>query len=327
MSTPRRLLRARCVPAIAALLVLLAADALFVPRLFDLSVVDASFRGPLVDVLRRGTPLLLVALGMTPVIGTGGVDLSVGAVMALASSLAALLLTQTGVSEPVALLLALALGLAVGLGNGALVGRLAVPPIVATLVLMTAGRGIAQLLTGGGIQAFASPGLTAAARGSLLGLPVAALVALSLYALLALLLRRTTLGLHVAAVGDNERAARLAGLRVGRVKLFAYGLSGTLAALAGLQVAADVGAADASHVGLYLELDAILAVVVGGTPLSGGRTSLLGTLAGALAIQTLTTTLLQLGLGPEVALVVKAGAVLLAVGLRVTVSRAAEVRA
>jgi ribose/xylose/arabinose/galactoside ABC-type transport system permease subunit len=322
-----RLLRSRALPAAAALGLLLLADALFVPRFLELQARDGRLHGALVDILQRGAPLLLLALGMTPVIGLGGVDLSVGAAMAFASSLAAVLLTQTALPEGAVAALALASGLAVGLSSGGLVAFLRVQPIVATLVLMTAGRGIAQLLSGGGILAFESPGLSSLARGSFVGLPIAGLLVLSLYAATALLLRRTTLGLHVEAVGDNERAARLCGIRVGRVQLFAYGLCGALAALAGLLVAADVGAADASHVGLYLELDAILAVVVGGTPLSGGRTSFAGSLCGALAIQALSTTFLFCGLASETALCVKAAAVLLAVALRSAAVRAAEVRA
>jgi simple sugar transport system permease protein len=186
---------------------------------------------------------------------------------------------------------------------------------------MTAGRGVAELVSGGGVLPFESAGLAAFARGALVGLPAAGLAALAIAAATALLLRRTTLGLHVEAVGDNPRAARLSGIRIRRVELFVYGLSGTCAALAGLVVAGDVGAADASHIGLYLELDAILAVVVGGTRLSGGRTSVLGSVLGALAIQALSTTLLFLGLGTAAALCIKAAAVLAAVALRAVAER------
>jgi simple sugar transport system permease protein len=229
-----------------------------------------------------------------------------------------------------AISLALLLGLAAGFANGALVAFARIQPIVATLVLMTAGRGVAELLSGGGILTFDSPGLSAIARGSFAGLPIPGLLALAAFAAAAVLVRGTTFGLHVEATGDNERAARLSGIRVGRVQLAVYSLAGLCAALAGLLVATDVGAADASHVGLYQELDAILAVVVGGTPLAGGRTSLLGSLAGALAIQALSTTLLFLGLGAPTALCVKALAVLLAVALRTAsmrTARSAEVAA
>jgi ribose/xylose/arabinose/galactoside ABC-type transport system permease subunit len=313
-------LRSRAAPAAILLLALLVANALFVPRFLQLGLVEGRVHGPLVDVLRHGAPLLLLATGMAPVIATRGVDLSVGSVMALASSAAAASLSsgdpglaRGGTHTQVAVLLALALGLAAGLANGALVARMRIPPIVATLALLVACRGVAQLLSGGGILAFESEGLAAFARGSLLGIPAPFLLAALVLAATAALLRRTTFGLHVEATGDNERAARLSGIRVARVELAVYALSGLCAAAAGLLVAADVRAADASHVGLYLELDAILAVVVGGTSLDGGRASLLGAALGALAIQTLSTTLLLLGVGTPAALAIKAAGVLLAV--------------
>ena len=314
-------LRSRAAPAAIALLALLVADALFVPRFLELAVVDGRVHGPLVDVLRHGAPLLLLATGMTPVIATGGVDLSVGSVMALASSAAAIAIARGGSGTAASVVLALALGLAAGLANGALVARMRVPPIVATLALLVAGRGVAQLLSGGGILAFESEGLAAFARGSPLGIPAPFLLAALALAATAALLRTTTFGLHVEATGDNERAARLSGIRVARVELVVYALSGICAGAAGLLVAADVRAADASHVGLYFELDAILAVVVGGTSLSGGRASLLGAALGALAIQTLSTTLLLLGVGTPAALALKAAAVLAAVFLQTVSAR------
>ena len=309
----RRLRAARAAPAAIVLVALLLASALLVSRFLDLGIVDGRVHGPLVDVLRHGAPLLLLAAGMTPVIATGGVDLSVGSVMALASSAAAAALAGGRTGTPGAVLLALLLGLAAGVANGALVARMRIQPIVATLALLVAARGVAQLVSGGGILRFESPGLETFARGSLAFLPAPFLVAIAAFVATGVLLRRTTFGLHVEATGDNERAARLSGVRVDRVQLAAYALSGLCAAAAGLLVAGDVRAADASHVGLYLELDAILAVVVGGTALSGGRASLLGSLLGALAIQTLSTTLLLLGVGAPAALCVKAGGVLLAV--------------
>ena len=315
--TLRRLSRARAFPAAAALLVLLAWNALFQPQ----------FLGVLVDIVHRGTPVLLLALGQTLVLATGGVDLSVGAVMALGSSLAAILLTQAGLPAEAVITIAICAGLALGAWNGALVAHLRIQPIVATLVLLTAGRGIAQLISGGGILSFRRSDFGALASGNFLGLPTTLFLAAALYAGVGLLVRRTTLGFHLEAIGSNERAARLSGLRVGRIQVLAYTLCGGLAALAGLVVCADVGAADASHVGLYLELDAILAAVIGGASLSGGRMCISGTLLGALANQALTTTLLLEGLGTPTALCVKAAAVLLVVALQHAARRTAEARA
>jgi simple sugar transport system permease protein len=311
----------RARPAALALAAVLVVDALFVPHFLDLAIQGGRVHGALADVLLRGAPLVLLAVGMTPVIGTGGVDLSVGSVMALASSFAAVLIANCGMPDAGALPLALGLGFAAGILNGALVAGLRVRPIVATLVTMTAGRGVAELLSGGGVMRFESAGLAGFARGAIAGLPAAGVAALAMAAGVALLLRRTTFGLHIEAVGDNPRAARLSGIRIARVEIAVYALSGVCAALAGLVVAGDVGAADASHVGLYLELDAILAVVVGGTRLSGGRTSVFGSVLGALAIQALSTTLLFLGLGTAAALCIKAAAVLAAVLLRAVSER------
>ncbi|MEO6711538.1 MAG: ABC transporter permease [Planctomycetota bacterium] len=313
----RRLVRARAFPAAAALVSLLAWNALFQPRFF----------GVIADIAHRGTPVMLLSLGQAFVLATGGVDLSVGAVMALSSSLAAILLTQTGLPPLAVIAIAIALGLALGMWNGALIAYLRIQPIVATLVLLTAGRGIAQLISGGGILSFRNDDFGALATGDFLGVPATVLLVAAAYGILGSLVQRTTLGFHLAAVGSNERAARLSGLRVGRIQILAYGLCGALAALAGLVVCADVGAADASHVGLYLELDSILAAVIGGAALAGGRMCIVGALLGALANQALTTTLLLEGLGTETALCVKAAAVLLVVALQHAAPRSVEAQA
>jgi len=313
----RSLVRARAFPAAAALGSLLVWNAIFQPRFFAV----------LADIAHRGTPVLLLSLGQALVLATGGVDLSVGAVMALSSSLAAILLTQTGLPPLTVVAIAIGAGLALGMWNGALIAYLRIQPIVATLVLLTAGRGIAQLISGGGILSFHDDDFGALATGNFLGLPSTVILVAVAYASLGCLAHKTTLGFHLAAVGSNERAARLSGLRVGRIQILAYGLCGALAALAGLVVCADVGAADASHVGLYLELDSILAAVIGGAALAGGRMCLTGALLGALANQALTTTLLLEGLGTETALCVKAAAVLLVVTLQHAALRSAEARA
>ncbi len=315
--TFRKLTRARVFPAAVALLALLAWNALNQPR----------FSGVLADIAQRGTPVMLLSLGQALVLATGGVDLSVGAVMAISSSLSAILLTQTVLPAGAVIAIAISVGLALGVWNGALVAYLKIQPIVATLVLLTAGRGVAQLISGGGILTFRRVDFGALAHGNFFGLPATVLLVAVLYAGVGFLARKTTLGFHLEAVGSNERAARLSGLRVGRIQTFAYTMCGSLAALAGLVVCADVGAADASHVGLYLELDAILAAVIGGTALTGGRMCITGALLGALANQALTTTLLLCGLGTETALCVKAAAVLLVVALQHAGMRRAEARA
>jgi ribose/xylose/arabinose/galactoside ABC-type transport system permease subunit len=295
---------------------LVAGNALFTPGFLRLEVRDGRVFGALVDILNRGAPVALLALGMTPVIATAGIDLSVGSVMALASSLIALVAARGEGSIALAIAAALGAGLVLGAWNGALVAFLKLAPILATLVLLTAGRGIAELLSGGGVATIADPDLARMGRLSFLGLPISVSVVAVVFVSIVVLARRTTFGLHVEAIGGNPRASRLAGLPVVGVLIGVFALSGLCAAIAGTVVCADVGAADASRIGLYLELDAILAVVIGGTSLAGGRMSLAGSLAGALVNQTLTTMLYLLGLSTAPTLCIKAALLLLVVGFQ-----------
>jgi galactofuranose transport system permease protein len=263
----------------------------------------------------------VVALGMTLVIAVRGIDISVGAVVAMSAATAALLVggdlvmvdgVQSHVSSSpmtLALLAALAVGTLAGLWNGALVAGVGMQPIVATLVLMVAGRGIAQLMTGGQIITVYHEPYYFLGSGFLFGLPFALFVAGALWALLHLLLTRSALGLFVQAIGINPAAARLAGVPARAITLFAYMFCGFAAAVAGLLISSNVKSADGNNAGQLLELDAILAVTLGGTLLSGGRFSLAGSVLGALSIQTLTSTIYAIGVPPEVNLVVKAAVV------------------
>lgn len=306
--------------AAAALLLLLLFNALFTEHFLSLDVKQGRLYGTPIDILDRATPVLLVSLGMMLVIGTGGIDLSVGAVMAIAGAVTAGLIARPeysvfgsfGGPESIAFAVAVAVCVAAlaGLVNGVLVAGAGVQPIVATLVLLVAGRGVAQLLTGGQIITADEPGFRFLGNGAILGLPVPFLVGMGGVGLVAGLARGTALGLLVEAVGENPVAARHAGLRAGLIKILAYVMSGLLAGVAGVLVAADVQAADVNKAGLYIELDAILAVVIGGTALTGGRFSLVGTVVGALIIQTVTTTVLSQDVPVEYTLIVKAAVVL-----------------
>lgn len=288
------------------LIALLTYDFLFVDGFFRLEVRDGHLYGTLVDILNQGSKTMLLALGMTVVIATGGVDLSVGSLMAIAGAVAAVLATQTGLPPLAIIPAALAVTLACGVFNGVLVSLAGIQPIVATLILMVAGRGIAMLITDGQIITFETPGLVYLGNGHFLGLPFTLTLVLLTLAATAMVMRRTAAGLFVEAVGDNETAARFSGLPTRRVKLAAYGFSGLCAGLAGLIAASNIKAADSSRVGEMMELDAIFAVVVGGTALTGGRFSLVGSLIGALLIQTLTTTMITQGVPPAIAPVPKA---------------------
>ncbi len=267
--------------------------------------------------------IVIVGVGMTLVIATGGIDLSVGALMAIAGALSPMLFT--GALFPISnIYFAITLGVIVplfvtglfGMFNAFLITRFSIQPIVATLVLFIAGRGIAQVSTNGNLQVFVVPEFQALALGRVLGVPFQVWVMLAIVAASAFVLNRTVIGRQILAVGGNEAAARLAGIPVAAVKYLVYGVTGVLSAIAGLIVIAMNSAADANLIGLGMELDAIAAVVVGGTLLSGGRATILGTLLGALVIQLVRYSLLANGVPDAAALVVKAGLILLAVWLQ-----------
>lgn len=292
-------------PQIMALAVVLTANWLVFPSFFDLALRGDRLYGPLVDVLNRGAPVMLLAIGMTLVIATKGVDLSVGATMAISGAVAASL-TVAGYPVPLVILAALGIGLACGLWNGFLVAVLDIQPIIATLILMVAGRGIAQLVTSGTIVTFNDPVLFFIGGGAFLGLPMPVVIAFAVALLAILLVRRTALGLLIEATGINRRASALAGIDARAMLFAAYMTSGLCASVAGVIAAADIRGADANNAGLWLELDAILAVVIGGTSLMGGRFSILLSLLGALIIQAMNTGILLSGFPPEMNLILKA---------------------
>ena len=300
----------RGLPQFVALALVFAANWMVFPDFFAIELRGGRLFGSLIDVLNRGAPVAILSIGMTLVIATRGIDLSVGAVMAIAGATAATL-TNAGYSLAVVLAGALAAGLACGLWNGVLVAVVRIQPIVATLILMVAGRGIAQLITEGVIVTFNTPDLIAVGSGSLLGLPSPVVIMAGLLVISLILVRATALGLLIEAVGLNERSSAYAGIDVRTLTITVYVWSGLCAAIAGVIVAADIRGADANNAGLWLELDAILAVVVGGTSLLGGRFSLSLSVIGALIIQAMNTGILLSGFKPEFNLIVKAVVVFL----------------
>src|SRR5205807_1242772 len=216
----QRLLQSRGLAQIIALLVILAVDRAVSPQFFDLRMQDGRLFGSLIDVLNRGAPVALLALGMVLVIATRGIDLSVGAVMAIAGAIAASLADAHGL--PLALAAALGAGLLCGLWNGFLVAVLRIQPIVATLILMVAGRGIAQLITEGRFVTFSSPSLAWFGNGSVLGVPTPVAIVLGMLLLTLLLVRGTALGVLIEATGANARASELAGIGTSAVTIAAY---------------------------------------------------------------------------------------------------------
>ena len=298
--------------ALAALLLLILVNALFTANF----LTREAFR---VNSTQVAT-IVIVAVGMTLVIATGGIDLSVGALMAISGALAPqLFLSERGPLDWPAIGITLANLLPIiaagvgGLFNGVLVTAFRIQPIIATLVLYLGGRGLAQVVTNGKLVEFRNPNFQFLGSGQLLGIRFQVVLMLSVVVVAAWVMRTTTFGRYVLATGGNERAARLAGVPVDRVKLAVYAISGLLAGLAGLIVIAINSSSDPNLVGQNMELDAIAAVAVGGTPLTGGRASIVGTLIGALIIQLLRYTLLSHGVSDGAARVCIAAAIVVAV--------------
>ena len=289
----------------AALALLLLIDAFAIPDFFHLEIKDGHLYGSLIDILNRAAPLMLTAIGMTLVIATRGIDVSVGAVVAISGAVAAVLVAAK-VSMATALAAAMGAALLCGVWNGLLVAALGLQPIIATLILMVAGRGLAQLVTDGQMITVYHPPFFFLGGGHLLGLPFSLFLVAAVFALTALLMSKTALGLFIQAVGVNPVAARLAGVRTATLIFFVYVFCSACAGLAGLMISSNIKSADANNAGLLLELDAILAVTLGGGSLTGGKFNLTGSLIGALIIQTLTSTIYSLGVPPEVNMVVKA---------------------
>ena len=305
-------MRHRLVWPIVTLALLLMLNTAFNASFLHIEWRDGHLYGSLIDILNRAAPLVLVSLGMTLVIATRGIDISVGAVVAIAAATAAWMIggaVSGDVSRfplPLAIVAALAIALVCGLWNGLLVARIGMQPIIATLILMVAGRGIAQLITQGQIITIYYKPYFFLGSGYLLGLPFSVFIAAGVFMLLYLAITRTALGLFIQAVGINPTAARVAGVQSRRLVLGAYAFCGLCAGIAGLLISSNVKSADGNNAGQLLELDAILAVTLGGTALTGGRFSLVGSVIGALIIQTLTYAIYSLGVPPEINLVVKA---------------------
>lgn len=270
--------------------------------------------------LTQVATIVIVATGMTLVIATGGIDLSVGSLMAISGALAPMIfmgkllpIDNVALAVTLAFIVPVLVTAACGWFNGFLVTQFRIQPIVATLVFFIAGRGIAQVMTNGNLQVFKNPPFQFIAMGHVVGIPAQVVLMVVIAILAYCLIRYTVLGRQIIAVGGNEKAARLTGIPVHRVKTFVYVISGALAGIAGLIVVACNSASDANLVGMGMELDAIAAVAVGGSLLTGGRANIFGTLMGALVIQLVRYTLLANGVPDAAALVVKAGLIVVAV--------------
>jgi ribose transport system permease protein len=307
---------------LGALVILLIFNVIFTNHFLAMQTLDVN--------LTQVATIVIVGVGMTLVIATGGIDLSVGSLMAISGAIAPIIflnkvfnIGEIHVAVGVAMVVAILLAGAFGWFNGWLITRFRIQPIIATLILFIAGRGIAQVMTNGNLQPFKLDTFQWIGLGRLFaipdvyrGLPIQVAIMIALVVAAAWVLRRSLFGRQILAIGGNERAARLAGVPVVRVKRWVYCISGLCAGLAGLVVIAINSSSDANQVGLGMELDAIAAVAVGGTLLSGGRATITGTLIGALIIQLVRYTMLANGIPDDVAKLAKAALIVAAVWLQ-----------
>ncbi|MFH1524343.1 MAG: ABC transporter permease [Chloroflexota bacterium] len=328
----RKVTESRLFFPLVALALILLFDLIFIPGFFHLEIKQGHLYGNLIDVLRNSAPTIVLALGMTLVIATGGVDLSVGAVMAISASIACIMLNPNLVGLKLAdvtreadstysfmplwavFLVPLIIAAICGLWNGLLVAYGKIEPMVATLILMIAGRGIAQLVTNAIKIIIYNDTFLHLGNGWLFLFPFALYIAAFVFAVAWFLTRRTSLGMFIESVGINARSSFFSGINAKKIKLFAYVFCGLCAGIAGLIAVSSIRTSDANQVGLYFELDAILAVIIGGTLLGfGGRFSLLASAIGALVIQTTTTSSLSIGVPASALIAVKAVVVIVVI--------------
>jgi simple sugar transport system permease protein len=288
--------------AVAAIVGLICINIVKDPGYLSISYSSntGAFVGNLIDIARAVAPLLMVATGMCLVIATGGIDLSVGSMMAVSGAVAMEYLNGAGLPDSIgaaAIALALALGLCAVLGaiSGVLISVVGLQPFITTLVMMLAGRGLAKVITGGQNTTAVNEPYRWLSNVYVVGLPVVFLLSVGIAVLVGLLIRRTALGMMIESVGINAEASRLAGINRRALLITVYMMSAFLAGIAGIFSTGTVMTVDVSQTGYLYELDAILAVVIGGTSLAGGKFSLGGAALGAVLIATLDKTVVFLG--------------------------------
>ncbi len=309
--------------------IILIFDAIFAPSFFNIGIIDGHLYGNLVDVVNDGAPLMLVAIGMTLVIATGGVDLSVGAVIAISAAMGTVLINPALGNKLIAydiiakdatntplwlvVLADLGAGILCGLWNGLLVSRARIQPMIATLILMVAGRGIAQLITNGQIMTIYYTAYYWFGNGFILGLPVSTYIVAVVFIIAWVLVRKTSIGLFIESVGINAKSTHYSGISEQNVKLIAYTFCGFCGSIAGLILSSYVHSTDANNIGLWYELDAILSVVIGGTLMAGGRFSIFSSMIGALVIWTFSLSMYTIGVPANALLAGKAVLVLVVI--------------
>lgn len=312
--------------ALMALGLLLLYNLFFTKGFYSIEIMDGHLFGVIIDIIKRGSPLMFISLGMTLVIATGGTDISVGSIMAITGAIAATLIggtvsggIHTEANMPMGLAIVIALGVAMvcGLWNGFLVAGLGIQPLIVTLMLQVAGRGIAELITSGFVRNVYYPPFAYFGTGWLFGLPFSIFVIALVAVIMQIFTRKTAFGIFLESAGSNRTAAKLAGVRVKLIIWAAFVFSGLMSGIAGLLATSEIRAAEASTLGRFIELDAIMACIIGGNSMKGGRFTLLGGIIGAIFVQTLTTTIYMKGIPSETILVYKAAALILVCLLQV----------
>lgn len=323
MASIKKITGLRLFMPIVCLLVVLLVNVIRTPDFFNIYMTEGHLSGWIIDVINRGSELVILAIGMTLVTAaSGGQDISVGAVMSVAAAVCCQILSGGKVSTEtlatpiiIAVLCGILVAALCGVFNGFLVAKLNIQPMVATLILFTAGRGIAQLVTSGQITYVRVESYKT--MGGFLGpIPTPILFAVGAVLVAYFVLNKTALGMYIESVGINSRASRLVGLNSTRIKFLTYVICGALAGLAGVVASSRIYSADANNIGLNLEMDAILAVALGGNILGGGKFTLMGSVIGAYTIQALTTTLYAMSVPADQLPVYKAIVVIIIVVLQ-----------
>lgn len=326
MKSKESIFRSKLAWAVIAELAILAVAGILRPDFFriEYNATTGMFYGSMVDIINRSSEITIIAMGMTMVIALGGTDISVGALVAVAGAFALKLLRWDVTEYPtpgdytvypfvLVILVPLAVCTLMGLFNGILIGKFKLEPIIATLILMVAGRGIAQIATNGKQFTTGYTPFRFIGQGSLFGLPFPIILAVVICTAVMIFVRRTAFGTFVESVGINPSASRVTGLKSGKIIIIVYTLTGFLSGVAGLIYSSRISSCDSNNAGVNYEMDAILAVVLGGTSMTGGKFSLTGTIIGSLIIRTITTLVYYFGITSESIMAFKAVIILVVI--------------
>lgn len=326
MKSKESIFKSKLAWAVIAELAILAVAGILRPDFFriEYNATTGMFYGSIVDIINRSSEITIIAMGMTMVIALGGTDISVGALVAVAGAFALKLLRWDVTEYPtpgdytvypfvLVILVPLAVCTLMGLFNGILIGKFKLEPIIATLILMVAGRGIAQIATNGKQFTTGYTPFRFIGQGSLFGLPFPIILAVVICTTVMIFVRRTAFGTFVESVGINPSASRVTGLKSSKIIIIVYTLTGFLSGVAGLIYSSRISSCDSNNAGVNYEMDAILAVVLGGTSMTGGKFSLTGTIIGSLIIRTITTLVYYFGITSESIMAFKAVIILVVI--------------